>query len=58
MLPASVRNHLAASSGLEDLELRAVRNRGLEIRRARGEISCAECRRYVVNSLCTSKATV
>ena len=45
MRPTSVRDHLAASSGLEDLELRAVRNRGLEIKIA------LECRRYVMYDL-------
>lgn len=32
---------------LTTIELRAVRIRELELRRARGEISCAECRRFV-----------
>ena len=36
------------TSDTTGLELRAVRLRELELKRARGEISCAECRRYVL----------
>lgn len=37
----------ANDDDLTSLELRAVRIRELELKRARGEISCAECRRCV-----------